>query len=78
MFQKKLSNLEQLKLESSKIHNVFQDTANSLATVNVKIQAERDSHKAQIEALMASEKELEDTQIKNEKLANKINSFLND
>lgn len=78
MFPKKLSNLEQLKLESSKIHNIFQDTANSLVSVNVKIASEKEILKSQIEALMANEKELEETRLKNEKLASKINSFLND
>lgn len=77
MFQKKPIN-ELLKQESLKIQNIFQDTANSLMSVNVKIQTERDAQKAQIDALIASEKELEDTQSKNEKLFNKINSFLND
>lgn len=74
----KLSTDEQLKQESFKIQNVFQDTANQLIAVNYKIANEVEVKKAQIEALLASQKDLEDTQSKNEKLANKINSFLND
>lgn len=78
IFKTKLSTDEQLKQESSKIQNIFQDTANQLIAVNSKIEAEVESKQSQIEALLASQKDLQDTQAKNEKLASKINSFLND
>ena len=74
----KLSTDEQLKQESFKIQNIFQDTANQLISVNIKIAKEVETKQAQIEDLLSSQKDLEETKSKNEKLANKINSFLND
>lgn len=69
---------ERLVKESSNVYDIFNDAVSRLASVNSKIQAERDAQKEDLEALILLEKELATQQEANTKLMNKIDSFLND
>lgn len=69
---------ERLVKESSNVYDIFNDAVSRLASVNSRIQAERDAQKEDLEVLILLEKELATQQEANTKLMTKIDSFLND
>ena len=72
----KVDDLTSLKLESETIVDSFTKTARDLSEVNARIEAVVTAKKAEVQRLIDENSELIQTQTKNERLVNKINSFL--
>ena len=79
MFTKKQTDsVTSFQEESKNIFNVFTETVNKLSTINSKIENASENRKVKANELISEAEQLDAQKVKNEKLIEKINSFLND
>lgn len=70
------NSVDRLQSKSDGILNVFRETVNELSLVNSQINEEIKFREEEIKRLTSDKLKLSDNRISNEKVINKINSFL--